>query len=70
MRTALQLLGRVARLEAEARDAATPSTGAVVAAILEGRDAGPRTTDEELARSATGRLLLERRRRAGLAGQG
>jgi hypothetical protein len=70
VRTALQLLGRVARLEAEARDAATPSTGAVVAAILEGQHPGPRTTDEELAQSRTGRLLLERRRRAGLADQG
>jgi len=61
LRTALQLLGRVARLEAEARDATTPSTGATIAAILEGRHPGPRLADEQLARSATGRLLLERR---------
>ena len=63
MRTALQLLGRVARLEAEARDAATPSTGATIAAILEGRDAGPRLSEEQLRQTRTGRLLLSRRQR-------
>jgi hypothetical protein len=63
VRTALQLLGRVARLEAEARDATTPTVGATIADILSGRRPGPRTTDEQMARSATGRLLLERRQR-------
>jgi hypothetical protein len=56
----------VARLEAEARDAATPTVGQRIAAILEGRHPGPRLADEELARSKTGRLLLERQRRARL----
>jgi hypothetical protein len=39
------------------------SIGAQVAAILDGKASGPRLTDEELARTKVGRLLLERRRR-------
>jgi hypothetical protein len=64
MRTALQLLGRVAQLEAAARQESTPTIGAQIAAILDGRHPGPRATDEELARSKVGRLLLARRERA------
>jgi hypothetical protein len=62
MRTALR--SRVERLEAEQERQSTPSIGAVIAAILDGRHPGPRLTDEELARTKVGRLLLERRRRA------
>jgi hypothetical protein len=54
MRTALQLLGRVARLEAEARDATTPTVGATIADILSGRRPGPRTTDEQMASGGSG----------------
>jgi hypothetical protein len=36
----------------------------VVAAILDGKAAGPRLSDEQLARSPTGRLLLARRQPA------
>ena len=68
MRTALQLVGRVEQLEAAARQGTTPTIGATVAAILEGRDAGPRLSDQEMARSATGRLLRERRQRWAEAG--
>jgi hypothetical protein len=64
VRTALQLVGRVERLEAEARQATTPTIGAVIAAILEGRHPVPRTSDEELGRCKVGRLLLQRRQRA------
>jgi hypothetical protein len=55
---------RVARLEAEAARATTPTVGAMIAAILDGKASGPRATDEELSRSKVGRLLLERRGRA------
>jgi hypothetical protein len=57
------LLARVARLEAKAARESTPTIGAQIATILEGRDAEPRLSDQEMARSATGRLLLERRQR-------
>jgi hypothetical protein len=63
MRTALQLVGRVEKLEAEA---ARQDGQATVAAILEGRVTAPRRTDEELARTAMGRLLIRRRERAAL----
>jgi hypothetical protein len=55
---------RVARLEVEAERRTTPSVGAMIAAILDGK--GPRAPipDEELARTAAGRLLLARRQRA------
>jgi hypothetical protein len=58
------LHSRVARLEVEAERQSTPSIGSVVASILGGK--GPRApiSDEELARTKVGRLLLERRRRA------
>ena len=59
---------RVEKLEAAARQGTTPSTGATIAAILEGRHPGPRLSDQELARSATGRRLLERRQRWAEAG--
>jgi hypothetical protein len=62
MRTALH--GRVERLEAKARQATVPTIGSVVAAILSRRKPGPPITDEELAKSAAGRLLVERQRRA------
>jgi hypothetical protein len=65
VRTALQLAGRIEKLEAEARDAATPTIGSVVAAILSGRP-GSRAPvpDEVLSQSKVGRLLLQRRARA------
>jgi hypothetical protein len=66
VRTALQLAGRIEKLEATAREAATPTLGATIAAILEGRHPVPRTSDEELARTRMGRLLLQRQRLAGL----
>jgi hypothetical protein len=66
MRSALQLQARVERLEAAAEQAATPSIGTVVAAILDGRHPGPRLSDEELGRCKVGRLLLQRRARAEL----
>jgi hypothetical protein len=66
MRTALQLAGRVEKLEREARQESTPTIGAVVAAILDGRHPGPRLSDEELGRCKVGRLLLQRRARAEL----
>ena len=66
MRTALQLAGRIEKLEAEAREAVTPSVGRQIVDILERRAPGPRATDEELARTRMGRLLLQRQRRAGL----
>ena len=64
MRTALQLAGRIEKLEATAREATTPTLGATIAAILEGRHPVPRTSDEELGRCKVGRLLLQRRQRA------
>jgi hypothetical protein len=70
VRTALQLAGRIEKLEATAREATTPTLGAVVAAILEGRDTGPRATDDELARTRMGRLLLKRRQKAEAGFQG
>jgi hypothetical protein len=57
------LHARVARLEAAAEQASTPSVGRQIVDILEGRDPGPRLTDEELGRTRVGRLLLERRQR-------
>jgi hypothetical protein len=58
---------RVARLEAAAARQGTPTIRATIAAILDGQ--GPRVPigDEELSRFAVGRLLLERRRRAGIS---
>ena len=55
---------RVARLEAEAREAVTPSIGQQIAAILDGKP-GSRAPvpDEQLSQSKVGRLLLERRQR-------
>jgi hypothetical protein len=64
MRTALQLRPRVEKLEAEATRARTPSVGAAIVDILEGRDRRPGLSDEELARTKVGRLLLQRRQRA------
>jgi hypothetical protein len=64
VRSALQLAARVERLEAEARQATTPTIGATIAAILDGKATGPRLTDEELGRTRVGRLLLARRQRA------
>jgi hypothetical protein len=58
------LNGVGARIERLARQQDGQSVGAVVAAILDGRHPGPRLSDEELARSPTGRLLLARRQRA------
>jgi hypothetical protein len=66
VRTALQLLGRVAQLEAEARQESTPTIGRQIVDILEGRTPRTPVPDEELARTATGRVLLARRERAGL----
>ena len=63
MRSLTALGARIERLAAEQGG---QSTGAVVAAILEGRHPAPRLTDEELARTRMGRLLLQRQRRAGL----
>jgi hypothetical protein len=54
-----------ARIERLARQQDEPSVGITVAAILEGKHPGPRLSDEELAHTRIGRLLLERRRRAG-----
>jgi hypothetical protein len=64
MRTALQ--ARLEKLEAEVERATTPGIGAQIAAILSGQEPRPRRSDEELARTKVGRLLLERRRRAEL----
>jgi hypothetical protein len=55
---------RVAKLEAQAARATTPTVGAMIAAILDGKGFGRPLTDEELSRTRMGRLLLERRRRA------
>jgi hypothetical protein len=65
VRTALQLVGRVEKLEAEARQESTPTVGQQVAAILSGRP-GSRAPvpDKVLSQSKVGRLLLERRQRA------
>jgi hypothetical protein len=59
---------RVARLEVEAERRTTPSVGAMIAAILDGK--GPRApiADAELAKSRVGRLLLQRRQRWAEAG--
>jgi hypothetical protein len=57
---------RVARLEAAAEQAATPSVGVLVVAILDGMAPGPRTPDEVLLQTRVGRLLLARRTRAGI----
>jgi hypothetical protein len=70
MRTALQLQARVERLEAEAEQASTPTIGAMVAAILDGKGLGRPLTDEELSRCRVGRLLLARRQRAQANDQG
>ena len=48
------LHARVARLEAAAEQASTPSVGRQIVDILEGRDPGPRLTDEELGRTRVG----------------
>jgi hypothetical protein len=61
MRSLTALGARIERLAAEQGG---QSVGARIAAILEGRDTAPRLSDEVLARSATGRLLLQRRQRA------
>jgi hypothetical protein len=55
---------RVARLEAEATRQTTPTIGATIAAILDGKHAGPRLSDEELGHTRMGRLLLQRRAQA------
>ena len=52
------------RIERLAKQQDGQSIGSVVAAILDGKAAGPRLSDEQLARSPTGRLLLARRQRA------
>jgi hypothetical protein len=52
------------RIERLAKQQSEPSIGAQVAAILDGKDPEARLSDEDLARTRTGRLLLERRRRA------
>jgi hypothetical protein len=62
MKTALH--HRVAKLEAAAGQASTPTVGAMVANILDRREPRAPLTDEELGRTRVGRLLLERRRRA------
>jgi hypothetical protein len=64
------LCHRVARLEAAAEQASRPTVGATIAAILEGRHPGPRLSDEQLAATRMGRLLLARRRRAEIGYQG
>jgi hypothetical protein len=63
---------RVAGLEAADQEAVTPTIGAVIAAILEGRTPGTPVPDEVLACTKVGRLLLARRRRAeaGYPGRG
>jgi hypothetical protein len=68
MRTALH--HRVARLEAEAARATTPTVGAMIVDVLERRAQRPSVSDTELAKSATGRLLLQRRQRAEANSQG
>jgi hypothetical protein len=56
---------RVGKLEAAARAATVPTTGAVIAAILSGRPGSrPPVPDEVLSQSKVGRLLLQRRARA------
>jgi hypothetical protein len=59
-------VGRIEKLETAARDAVTPSVGATIAAILEDREPRAPIPDEVLGRTRVGRLLVERRRRAGL----
>jgi copper homeostasis protein CutC len=61
---------RVEKLEAAARQGTTPSTGATIAAILEGREPRAPIPDEVLARTRVGTvrvtapgLLLARQRR-------
>jgi hypothetical protein len=53
-----------ARIERLAKQQDGQSVGAQVAAILDGKDPRAPVPDELLARSATGRLLLQRRARA------
>jgi hypothetical protein len=60
------LQARLEKLEAEVERATTPGIGQRIVEILSGKEPRPRTSDEELAKTAVGRLLLKRRRRAGL----
>jgi hypothetical protein len=58
------LHARVAKLEAAAREETTPTIGATIAAILSGKPGSrPPVSDEELAQTRLGRLLLQRRQR-------
>jgi hypothetical protein len=67
MRSLTALGARIERLAAEQGG---QSIGRQIVDILEGRAPGPPATDEELSRCKVGRLLLARRRRAGLADPG
>jgi hypothetical protein len=69
VRSALQLMGRIERLETAAEQASTPTIGQQIVDILERRAQGPRLSVEELSRCKVGRLLLQRRARAGLGYQ-
>lgn len=52
------------KIERLAKQQDGQSIGAQIVDILEGRARGPGLTDEDLAKSAVGRLLLQRRARA------
>jgi hypothetical protein len=58
------------RIERLAKQQDGQSIGATIATILLRKEPWPRLTDEVLAQSRTGRLLLQRRQRAGLTDQG
>jgi hypothetical protein len=58
------------RIERLAKQQDRQSIGATVAAILSRREPAPPLTDEELAQTLVGRLLLERRQRAEAGFQG
>jgi hypothetical protein len=66
MRT-LAPVGR--KIERLAEQQGEENVGVRIVAILSGQEPRPRRSDEELAKTAVGRLLLERRRRAELGYQ-
>jgi hypothetical protein len=63
------LCTRIEKLEAAAARAATPTLGATIAAILDGKGPWAPIPDEVLLQTRVGRLLVERRRRAELDDQ-
>jgi hypothetical protein len=64
------LTGPVLKIERLAKQQSELSVGATVATILDRRAPGPPVSDEVLAQTRVGRLLLERRQRAEAGFQG